>query len=257
MCSSDLTEWAKNHDAIIVFVAHVTKDGFIAGPKAAEHIVDAVLAFEQAEGELRALRATKNRYGSTDELGLYRMGPKGLEEITDPTGILLVRRAGELPPGAAVAMVHEGSRILLVELQALTVPESRAHPGVFRQGGRLPGGAHRGGAGKTDRDKTLRSGSLYQRGGRPSIDRTGHRPCVGRRFIFGQDKSKHPQGLRPFRRVIPLRRAQACAADGKAGEGGESPGLYAHAGPCRTGRGKRMAAGSHPAGGHKDPLELI
>lgn len=121
-CTLELTEWAKNHDAIIVFVAHVTKDGFIAGPKAAEHIVDAVLAFEQAEGELRALRATKNRYGSTDELGLYRMGPKGLEEITDPTGILLVRRAGELPPGAAVAMVHEGSRILLVELQALTVP---------------------------------------------------------------------------------------------------------------------------------------
>jgi DNA repair protein RadA/Sms len=121
-CTLELTEWAKNHDAIIIFVAHVTKDGFIAGPKAAEHIVDAVLAFEQAEGELRALRATKNRYGSTDELGLYRMGQKGLEEITDPTGILLVRRTGELPPGVAIAMVHEGSRILLVEIQALTVP---------------------------------------------------------------------------------------------------------------------------------------
>ncbi|MDD3981535.1 MAG: DNA repair protein RadA [Spirochaetales bacterium] len=121
-CTLELTGWAKNHDAIIIFVAHVTKDGFIAGPKAAEHIVDAVLAFEQAEGDLRALRATKNRYGSTDELGLYKMGPKGLEEITDPTGILLVRRDGELPPGVAIAMVHEGSRILLVEIQALTVP---------------------------------------------------------------------------------------------------------------------------------------
>jgi len=121
-CTLELTEWAKTHDAIIIFVAHVTKDGFIAGPKAAEHIVDAVLAFEQAEGELRALRSTKNRYGSTDELGLYRMGAQGLAEISDPTGLLLVRRAGELPPGTAVCIVHEGSRILLVELQALTVP---------------------------------------------------------------------------------------------------------------------------------------
>ncbi len=121
-CTLELTEWAKTHDAIIIFVAHVTKDGFIAGPKAAEHIVDAVLAFEQAEGDLRALRSTKNRYGSTDELGLYRMSAQGLAEISDPTGLLLVRRSGELPPGTAVSIVHEGSRILLVELQALTVP---------------------------------------------------------------------------------------------------------------------------------------
>jgi DNA repair protein RadA/Sms len=124
-----MTEWAKTHDSIIVFVAHVTKDGLIAGPKAAEHLVDAVLAFEQAEGDLRALRASKNRFGSTDELGLYRMGSTGLEEISDPTGILLIRREGGLPPGVAVAIVHEGSRILLVEVQALTVP---AKAGVTR-----------------------------------------------------------------------------------------------------------------------------
>jgi len=121
-CSQELSSWAKNHDAIIVFVAHVTKEGLIAGPKAAEHIVDAVLAFEQAEGDLRALRASKNRFGSTDELGLYRMGAKGLVELSDPSGILLVQRDGGLPPGVAVAVVHEGSRILLVEIQALAVP---------------------------------------------------------------------------------------------------------------------------------------
>ncbi len=128
-CAMQMTEWAKTHDSIIVFVAHVTKDGLIAGPKAAEHLVDAVLAFEQAEGDLRALRASKNRFGSTDELGLYRMGAAGLEEISDPTGILLIRREGELPPGVAVAIVHEGSRILLVEVQGLTVP---AKAGVTR-----------------------------------------------------------------------------------------------------------------------------
>jgi DNA repair protein RadA/Sms len=128
-CTLEMTEWAKSHDSIIVFVAHVTKDGLIAGPKAAEHIVDAVLAFEQAEGDLRALRASKNRFGSTDELGLYRMGPRGLDELADPSGILLIQRGGDLPPGVAVAIVHEGSRVLLVEIQALTVP---AKAGITR-----------------------------------------------------------------------------------------------------------------------------
>jgi DNA repair protein RadA/Sms len=128
-CTQEMTEWAKTHDSIIVFVAHVTKEGLIAGPKAAEHIVDAVLAFEQAEGDLRALRATKNRFGSTDELGLFRMGEHGLKELLDPSGVLLVNRSGEIPPGVAITIVHEGSRILLVEIQALTVP---AKAGITR-----------------------------------------------------------------------------------------------------------------------------
>lgn len=128
-CTLEMTDWVKNHDAIIIFVAHVTKDGLIAGPKVAEHIVDAVLAFEQAEGDIRALRASKNRFGSTDELGLYRMSSAGLAELTDPSGILLVKRDGGLPPGVAIAIVHEGSRILLVEIQALTVP---AKAGITR-----------------------------------------------------------------------------------------------------------------------------
>lgn len=128
-CTLEMTDWVKNHDAIIIFVAHVTKDGLIAGPKVAEHIVDAVLAFEQAEGDIRALRTSKNRFGSTDELGLYQMSSAGLAELTDPSGILLVKRDGGLPPGVAIAIVHEGSRILLVEIQALTVP---AKAGITR-----------------------------------------------------------------------------------------------------------------------------
>jgi DNA repair protein RadA/Sms len=120
-CAQELTTWAKTHDAALILVAHVTKEGVIAGPKAAEHLVDAVLGFEQGEGDMRVLRAQKNRFGSTEEVGLYRMGHAGLSEVTDPSGLFLVRREGGMPAGAAVAPVHEGSRILLVEIQALTV----------------------------------------------------------------------------------------------------------------------------------------
>ena len=78
--------------------------GRMAG--AAEHLVDAVLGFEQGEGDLRVLRAAKNRFGSIDEIGLFRMGAKGLVELVDPTGLFLVQREAGLPPGVAVAPVH-------------------------------------------------------------------------------------------------------------------------------------------------------
>lgn len=121
-CAQKLTAWAKERDAAIFFVAHVTKEGLIAGPKAAEHLVDAVLSFEQSEGELRVLRAGKNRFGSAEEIGIFRMAEGGLEEVQDPSGLFLVRRSGGLPAGVAVSAVHEGSRVILVEIQALVVP---------------------------------------------------------------------------------------------------------------------------------------
>jgi DNA repair protein RadA/Sms len=128
-CSQELTSWAKEHDAAIFLVAHVTKEGLIAGPKAAEHLVDAVLNFEQSEGELRVLRASKNRFGSAEEIGIFRMCETGLEEVADPSGLFLVRRQGEVPAGVAVAAVHEGSRVIMVEIQALAVP---AKAGITR-----------------------------------------------------------------------------------------------------------------------------
>jgi DNA repair protein RadA/Sms len=121
-CAQELSAWAKAHDSALILVAHVTKEGIIAGPKAAEHLVDAVLSFEQGDGDMRILRASKNRFGSAEEVGLFRMGEAGLEEVVDPSGLFLVSREGaSLPVGAAVAPVHEGSRVLLVEIQALTV----------------------------------------------------------------------------------------------------------------------------------------
>jgi DNA repair protein RadA/Sms len=120
-CASELSDWAKSRGAAIFLVAHVTKEGIIAGPKALEHMVDAVLHFEQADSDLRFLRCSKNRFGATDELGLFRMGQEGLSEVSDPSELFIVRRQGPAPAGTCVCAAYEGSRPLLIEIQALTV----------------------------------------------------------------------------------------------------------------------------------------
>ncbi|OGH56717.1 MAG: DNA repair protein RadA [Candidatus Lindowbacteria bacterium RIFCSPLOWO2_12_FULL_62_27] len=111
-----------------LLVGHITKGGEIAGPKILEHMVDCVLAFEgDRRMGLRFLRAQKNRFGSTDEIGVFEMGGKGLEEITDPGA--LFRSAGpDAHPGVAVSSLVEGSRAFLVEIQALTQEVSLAMP---------------------------------------------------------------------------------------------------------------------------------
>ena len=121
-CAQELTDIVKQSQSSLFFVAHVTKEGVIAGPRVVEHMVDTVLYFEHTGNDLRVLRAAKNRFGSVDELGLFRMGEKGLKQIGDPENAFLVKREGEIPPGVCIAPVHEGSRIFLVEIQALTVP---------------------------------------------------------------------------------------------------------------------------------------
>jgi DNA repair protein RadA/Sms len=130
-CSWELISWVKEHDAALFLIAHVTKEGVISGPKTLEHMVDTVLYFEQNDADSRFLRATKNRFGSVDEIGIFTMGEKGLSIVDDPSRLFLVRREGELPPGVATAAVLEGSRTLLVEIQALTVPVKGAISRVF------------------------------------------------------------------------------------------------------------------------------
>jgi DNA repair protein RadA/Sms len=135
-CSWELISWVKEHDAALFLVAHVTKDGIISGPKSLEHMVDTVLYFEgglstAGDGDHRFLRAVKNRFGSVDEIGIFSMGERGLCMVEDPSGIFLVRREGDLPAGVATAAVLEGSRTLLVEIQALTVPAKGAMTRVF------------------------------------------------------------------------------------------------------------------------------
>ena len=135
-CSWELVSWIKEHDSSLFLTAHVTKDGFISGPKSLEHLVDTVLYFEDSaqtgtDGDTRFLRAVKNRFGSVDEIGIFTMGEKGLSAVEDPSLLFLVRRLGDLPPGIATAAVLEGSRPLLVEIQALAVPAKGAISRVF------------------------------------------------------------------------------------------------------------------------------
>jgi DNA repair protein RadA/Sms len=138
-CCFELITWAKEHDASLVLVAHVTKEGAIAGPKTLEHMVDTVLYFEQTQsdsslsnaGDTRFLRAAKNRFGSVDEIGIFTMGEKGLSVVDDPSALFLVRRETPVPAGVATAAVLEGSRTLLVEIQALTVQAKGAISRVF------------------------------------------------------------------------------------------------------------------------------
>ncbi|MDR0998227.1 MAG: DNA repair protein RadA [Treponema sp.] len=135
-CSWELISWVKERDAALFLVAHVTKEGFISGPKALEHMVDTVLYFEAGiseanDGDSRFLRASKNRFGSVDEIGIFTMGEKGLVPVEDTSRLFLVRREGDLPPGVAIAAVLEGSRTLLVEIQALAVPAKGGISRVF------------------------------------------------------------------------------------------------------------------------------
>jgi DNA repair protein RadA/Sms len=135
-CSWELVSWIKEHDAALFLTAHVTKDGMISGPKSLEHLVDTVLYFEDSAetangGDTRFLRATKNRFGSVDEIGIFTMTDKGLATVEDPSTLFLVRREGDLPPGVATAAVLEGSRTLLVEIQALTVSAKGSMSRVF------------------------------------------------------------------------------------------------------------------------------
>lgn len=130
-CVYELTSWAREHSAVIFLVAHVTKEGVIAGPKVVEHMVDTVLSFDQSNGDVRIVRSAKNRFGSTDEVGLFRMDEMGLIQVEDPMALFLVKREGDCPAGTAIAPVYEGSRILLVEIQALTVPAKGGISRVF------------------------------------------------------------------------------------------------------------------------------
>lgn len=130
-CANELVQWVKERDATLFLTAHVTKEGIIAGPKVLEHMVDTVISFERNEDDVRFLRALKNRFGSVDELGIFRMDEKGLAAVQDPAALFIIQRQGELPAGSATVPVFEGSRVFMVEIQALTVPAKGTMTRVF------------------------------------------------------------------------------------------------------------------------------
>src|SRR4051795_7097977 len=123
-----LIRFAKQRGSALMLIGHVTKDGQIAGPRVLEHMVDAVLYFEGERGhQFRILRAVKNRFGPANEIGVFEMGDRGLAEVTNPSALFLAERDSSAP-GAAVFAGIEGSRPVLVEVQALTAPTSYGTP---------------------------------------------------------------------------------------------------------------------------------
>ena len=121
-CAIRLMRWAKARAIPVLIAGHMTKDGSLAGPRVLEHMVDVVLYLEGEDlGTYRILRGAKNRFGSTNEVGLFQMGGSGLEEVSDPSRVLLSERREEAV-GSAIVPILEGSRPLLVEVQALTSP---------------------------------------------------------------------------------------------------------------------------------------
>ncbi len=127
-CALRLMRWAKARAVPVLLAGHLTKDGALAGPRVLEHMVDVVLYLEgETLSAYRILRGAKNRFGSTNEVGIFQMGVGGLEEVSDPSSFLLSQRQ-EGAVGSAIVPILEGSRPLLVEVQALTSPSVLAVP---------------------------------------------------------------------------------------------------------------------------------
>ena len=128
VCTHALIRQAKKTDCVLIIVGHVTKDGAIAGPKVIEHMVDTVLYFEGERGQhFRILRAHKNRFGPTDEIGVFEMRDVGLVEVNNPSELFLNERESQ-SPGTAVFAGIEGTRPVLVEIQALVAPSPFGTP---------------------------------------------------------------------------------------------------------------------------------
>ena len=126
--AQELIRTAKQHNAALLIVGHVTKDGAIAGPRVLEHMVDTVLYFEgDRSHHFRILRGVKNRFGATDEIGVFEMVEAGLAEVPNPSELFLADRRDDVT-GAVVFAGIEGSRPLLVEIEALVAPSSLASP---------------------------------------------------------------------------------------------------------------------------------
>ncbi len=127
-CTAKLLEAAKSTNTAIILIGHVTKDGTVAGPRTLEHLVDTVLYLEgDRYHDIRLLRAVKNRFGSTDEVGMFAMNENGLIDVANPSQLLLAER-GETMPGSVVTCLTEGTRSILVEVQALITKTSFGYP---------------------------------------------------------------------------------------------------------------------------------
>ena len=132
-CANEFISWVKERDSVLIMTAHVTKEGSIAGPKSMEHMVDTVISFERNDEDIRFLHAQKNRFGSIDELGIFTMNEKGLSPVLDPNSLFIIKRTDKQPAGVACTAVFEGTRVFLVEIQALTIPAKASISRIYSE----------------------------------------------------------------------------------------------------------------------------
>ena len=132
-CANEFISWVKERESVLIMTAHVTKEGTIAGPKSLEHMVDTVISFERNADDIRFLHAQKNRFGSVDEIGIFSMTEKGLIPVINPASLFLTKRKENQPAGVACTPVFEGSRVFLVEIQALTVPAKASVSRIYSE----------------------------------------------------------------------------------------------------------------------------
>ena len=133
-CAAQLTRFAKSRNVATLLIGHVTKEGTLAGPRVLEHMVDTVLYFESDVGSrFRIVRAVKNRFGAANEMGFFVMGDEGFHEVKNPSAIFLARR-DEPVPGSVTLVTREGTRPVLVEVQALVDPTQSQSPRRLAQG---------------------------------------------------------------------------------------------------------------------------
>ena len=202
-CTLRLMRWAKQTQTPVFITGHVTKDGAIAGPRVLEHIVDSVLYFEgEPFSSYRLLRAVKNRFGSTNEVGIFEMKEKGLAEVDNPSQLFLSQRQGD-SIGSVVTATLEGSRPLLVVVQALTSLTSFGLPRRTANG--------------VDFGRLLLITAVLTPQARPETEQPGHHRQRHRRHP--DRRAGRRPGHRPRHRLQLQRPAGGCR-DGGGGRGG-------------------------------------
>ena len=218
-CAAQLTRVAKTSGVAMVFVGHVTKEGALAGPRVLEHMVDTVLYFEgDTHSSFRLVRAIKNRFGAVNEIGVFAMTERGLKGVSNPSAIFLSTH-GEPVPGSCVLVTLEGTRPLLVEIQALVDSGGPSPRRLSRGPGPRPPGHAAGGAAPPRRRVVHGPGRLRQRRRRRAHQRAGGRPGGAAGDPGQPARARAAARLHRLRRSRPGRRGAAGAARPGAPEG--------------------------------------
>ncbi len=242
-CASRLQMLAKTTGVSVFLIGHVTKEGSIAGPRVLEHIVDTVLYLEGDPFQAyRLLRSVKNRFGATSEVGVFEMSGLGMIEVANPSEAFLAERVANAP-GTTIAVTMEGTRPLLVELQALTSPTSFGNAAAHAQRRRLqPPAADHGGADQAAGSQAARARHFHQRGRRHEDRRTrvrlGDGAGDGVELLRQARPARHGLHRRDW---LERRAARGVAASGAAQRGGEAR-LQARADPQAAPQARRRAA---------------